>query len=83
MYSVIQLLIIMMEVQMSNNLPLHKTTHWRRLRNILNSLAKLEKIDISVYNTERITCYQTIGTEMQGKNVKFHTSSRKVMLGSR
>ena len=71
----------MKEVTMSNNLPLHKTTHWRRLRNILNSLAKLEGVDLSSYNTEKILCYQTIGTEMQGKNVKFRTNNRTLILG--
>lgn len=68
---------------MNNNLPLHKTTHWRRLRRILNSIATLENISLDNYNLEKITCYQTIGTEMQGKNVKFQTNNRTLILGGR
>lgn len=66
-----------------NNLPLHKTTHWRRFRGILNTVAALEGADLSSYNLDKIVCYRTIGTEMQGKNVKFHTNNRKVFLGCR
>ena len=67
----------MKEVIMNNELPLHKTTHWRRLRGILNSLSSLEGVDLSTYNPEKIVCYRTIGSEMQGKNVKFHNTASR------
>lgn len=66
-----------------NNIPLHKTTHWRRFRNILDDICRLEKVDLSNYNTEKITCYRTVGIELQGTNVSFVQNGRKLLLGFR
>lgn len=66
----------MKEVTMSNNLPLHKTTHWRRFRNIVNAIFKLENVDSSRYNAEKVTCYRAVGEDMQGRNVTFKRTGR-------
>lgn len=46
---------------------LHTTTHWRRLRNILNKLFEIENINHikDKYNFEKITCYRSVGEELQ------------------
>lgn len=49
--------------------PLHKTTHFRRLREVIKELAKKAKIDITKYNLENIRCYRSVGTSLMGRNV--------------
>ena len=67
--------------QQNNNLPLHKTVHWRRLRAILNQLCKYEELNKNDYDMEHITCYRTTGAEMQGENTLFKTLTRRIHLG--
>lgn len=51
---------------MENNKPgLHTTIHWRRLKENLNGMANMENIDLSIYDTDNIICYSTIGHELQ------------------
>ena len=50
--------------------PLHKTTHFRRLREVIKELTKKAKIDVTKYNLEKITCYRSEGTSLMGKNVR-------------
>lgn len=49
-------------------LPLHKTTHFRRLREAIVALCKKCNIDSSKYNLGRITCYRATGRDLNGKN---------------
>lgn len=55
-----------------NETPLHKTVHWRRLKEIISEICAYEKIDTSNYNMNKITCYRTFGDEMKGPNVKYN-----------
>lgn len=54
---------------------LHKTTHWRRLREIIKSLARFEGVEDALqnYNTNKIICYSAHGEQLQGENSEFFT----------
>ena len=49
--------------------PLHKTTHFRRLRDVITALAKKAKLNISKYNLMNMRCYRCRGKNLHGKNV--------------
>ena len=53
-----------------NMVPLHKATHFRRLRAVINAMAKKANVNISKYNLENMTCYRTNGENMLGKNTE-------------
>ena len=52
-----------------NTLPLHKTTHFRRLREVISELTKKANVNASKYNLENIKCYRALGKDLIGKNV--------------
>lgn len=57
---------------MNNNYsqkPLHKTVHFRRLREVLHLLTEKEGVNLKDYDVNNIRCYQTYGLELKGKNV--------------
>ena len=61
MFLVIRLLITMREAKMEKNnynIPLHKRTHWRRIKNIFKAVARIEGFKIEKYNLEKIRCYE-------------------------
>lgn len=64
---------------MSNILPLHKTVHWRRLKEIIQLLAKLEQIDLKKFDLDHITCYRSLGIDLCGKNVQFKTKGNNAI----
>ena len=57
----------------SNKKSLAQRTHWRRLKELLSFLSKIEKVQLSDYNSNNICCYSCLGDELTGVNVKFQT----------
>lgn len=55
----------------NSTLPLHKITHFRRMREVLIELAKKEKININDYDLNNIRCYREHGNALNGNNVTF------------
>ena len=55
--------------------PLHKRVHWRKIRKIYNSIAQHEGISLSVYNLEKIICYECLGDDLKGGNVRYNNRS--------
>lgn len=61
----------------NNMIPLHKTVHWRNLRNIIEEGFchvfgnKDGKTIINSCDLKNITCYRCRGIDLHGKNVKF------------
>lgn len=56
-------------------LPLHKTTHFRRLREVIVALTRKCNINVNDYDLFRITCYCARGLNLMGNNVTFSNSS--------
>jgi len=56
-----------------NGLPLHKTAHFRRLREVILEIAKYEKIDISQFDPMNIKAYYAYGQSLKGHNVSYNT----------
>lgn len=54
-----------------NSLPLHKTVHWRKFKEILKNLCNYEQINLNSYCTDNIICYTTTGDTFQGRNVNY------------
>lgn len=52
-----------------NTLPLHKTTHFRRLREVICELTNKAKVDVTKYDLQNIKCYRSTGKNLMGKNV--------------
>jgi len=52
-------------------LPLHKTVHFRRLRELITEASKQANIAIDKYDMKSITCYRTNGKGLMGSNVSF------------
>ena len=65
-----------------NNVPLHKRTHFRRLRELSESIMKYEGLDISQYNLFNIRCYEAYGRDLKGRNVFFNTSGSESFIVS-
>ena len=58
------------------NNKLSNSTHWRTMRNmVFTPLMTYEKIDVKNYDLFHVTCYSALGAEVQGSNVKCHTSN--------
>ena len=53
-----------------NKSPLHKTVHWRRFKKLTRLICKLENINVNNYNLEHITCYSTVGMELNRRKCK-------------
>ena len=66
---------------MQKNNKIHKRVHWRRIKNLINGLSYIEEVDKSRYNFSNICCYECMGIELQGKNVRFITNTRNELLG--
>ena len=63
---------------MSNSdLPLYKTAHFRRLREIIIEIGKYENIDISGYDLMKIKAYYVYGESLKGHNVSYNTDNNK------
>ena len=63
---------------MAGSTPLHKTVHWRKMRDLLRILCEYENIDYSLYDFESINCRRTCGDLLEGSNVTcdIHDKSR-------
>ena len=61
---------------MAENTPLHKTVHWRNLRELITALCEYEHINLSEYDDKNIRCYRCFGNELKGKNVSYKTDGR-------
>lgn len=57
---------------MSKDIPLHKRTHFRRIKEVLRELADYEGFNIRDYDIEKITAYESMGINMRGKNVSYN-----------
>lgn len=57
-----------------NNIPLHKTLHFRHLREIVESLCDHEKLDKTKYNMRAMRAYKCFGKDLKGKNVSYKTN---------
>ena len=64
-----------------NNNKIHNKVHWRRIKNIFNSLVEVENVNQNQYNFSNICCYACMGIELQGINVKYKTTGRNGLLG--
>jgi hypothetical protein len=53
----------------NTSLPLNKTTHFRRLREVITKLSQKANVNISKYNLQKIVCYRSTGMNLMGKNV--------------
>lgn len=49
--------------------PLHKTLHFRRLRELIVALSNYEHLNIEQFNLNRMKSYRTMGINLRGKNV--------------
>lgn len=54
---------------MAGSTPLHKTVHWRKMRNLLRILCEYENINYSLYDFESINCRRTYGDLLKGSNI--------------
>lgn len=63
------------------NIPLYKRVHWRSFRAFLSKLCKQENIDISNFNTNKIMCYETLGDQLKGANVKYKPNNLSCWVG--
>jgi len=57
---------------MSKDTPLHKRTHFRRIREIITELSNYEGFNINSYDLFHIKAYETVGQNLKGKNVKYN-----------
>lgn len=53
---------------------LAQRTHWKKFRELLESLSRIENVHLSDYNSKDICCYTCLGDELLGVNVKFQTN---------
>ena len=58
-------------MQEKTMLPLHKTVHYRRLRETITLISKNCNVDLSKYNLNKIRCYRTNGNDLMGGNCSF------------
>ena len=56
---------------MAGSAPLHKTVHWRRLRDLIQMLCDYEHINSSNYDLQNINCRRTVGNLLHGHNVSY------------
>jgi hypothetical protein len=56
---------------MAGSAPLHKTVHWRRLRDLIQMLCDYEHINCNDYDLQHIVCRKTIGSMLHGHNVSY------------
>jgi len=61
----------------NHNEPLHRRVHWRKIRTIFNYFAQHEGISTQAYNLEKIVCYECIGNELKGINVRYNTKNNE------
>jgi hypothetical protein len=52
--------------------PLHKRTHFRKIREVIIELAKYEGFNPNNYDLFKMTVYETIGENLKGKNVTYN-----------
>ena len=55
-----------------NDLPLHKTLHYRKLRTLLKLMCDFEQINLAAYDIFHMTAYRCFGDSLNGKNVRFN-----------
>ncbi len=55
-----------------NGLPLHKRTHFRRMREIITEIAKYEGFNPNDYDLFNMSVYETVGENLKGKNVSYN-----------
>jgi hypothetical protein len=61
----------MPKYQKFNPVPLHKRTHFRRLRELLYNICKFDRVDTERYDFKHICCYQIHGRDLKGHDVSF------------
>lgn len=66
----------------NNKLPLYKVAKFRRIRQIVTSIARHEKINISLYNLEKIYCYRSHGRDLNGRRVSSNVVDDRFFLVS-
>jgi hypothetical protein len=52
--------------------PLHKRTHFRKIREVIIELAKYEGFNPREYDLYKMAVYETVGENLKGKNVSYN-----------
>jgi len=55
-----------------SDIPLHKRTHFRKIREVMNEIARYEGFNIHDYDFFNMTVYETVGENLKGKNVSYN-----------
>ena len=62
---------------MSKDIPLHKRTHFRRIREVIKELGEYEGYDMNYYDLMNIRAYDTIGESLKGRNVSHNIKNNR------
>jgi hypothetical protein len=54
------------------SLPLHKRTHFRKIREVIIEIAKYEGFNSRDYDLFNMAVYETVGENLKGKNVSYN-----------
>jgi hypothetical protein len=58
-------------------LPLHKRTHFRRIREIFTEIGEYERINLDDYDLFNMRVYESVGDDLKGKNVSYDTEGNQ------